>query len=72
MFVDDEEITPAQFKDRLDDHQYLIQERVRQHGKMSELHPYSLNTIRLMTVNNAGSVRAFSPGSRIGIECPQS
>lgn len=66
LFINDEAITPAQLKDRLQVHQYLIQERVRQHATMSELHPPSLNTIRLMTFNNGGTVRVFSAGLKVG------
>lgn len=65
LFINDEEITVDQLKDRLDG-QYLIQERVRQHGKMSELHPASINTIRLITFNNRGNVQAFCSAQRMG------
>ena len=66
LFINDEAITTTQLKDRLHIHQYLIQERVRQHATMSELHPPSLNTIRLMTFNNSGTVRVFSAALKVG------
>lgn len=65
LSVNGEEITLDQLKDRLNG-QCLIQERVQQHGKMRELHPHSVNTIRLVTFNNGGDVQVFSAGLRIG------
>lgn len=65
LFINDKEITLDQLKDRLDG-QYLIQERVQQHRKMSELHPHSINTIRLITFNNQGKVQVFSAAQRMG------
>lgn len=65
LFINDEEITLDQLRDRLDG-QYLVQERVRQHPKMSELHPHSTNTMRLITFNNGGKVELFSAAQRMG------
>ena len=67
IFINDEEITLDQFRDRLNG-QYLIQERVRQHPRMSEIHPQSLNTIRLTTFNNGGKIQVFSAALRMGTE----
>ncbi len=65
LFINNDEITLAQLEDRLDG-QYLIQERVQQHPKMSDLHPHSINTIRLITFNNSGRVQVFSAALRMG------
>ncbi len=65
LFINDEEVTLDQFKARLDG-QHLIQERVQQHSKMSELHPNSINTIRLITFNNDDQVQVFSAALRMG------
>lgn len=46
---------------------YIIQERIIQHEKMSALCPSSVNTIRLQTVmDKDGNVIPFGPGVRIG------
>lgn len=66
LFVGEEEITLEQLRTRLGKRRYLIQSRVRQHPQMSALHPPSVNTVRLVTFNNGGTVRAFSAAARIG------
>ena len=48
---------------------YIIQERIVQHEKMSVLCPSCVNTIRLQTVmDKDGNVIPFGPGVRIGRE----
>lgn len=48
---------------------YIIQERIVQHEKMSALCPSCVNTIRLQTVmDKDGNVIPFGPGVRIGRE----
>src|SRR5207248_2840084 len=66
-FVREEEVAIEQLKQRIG-RPYLIQERIRQHQKMAQLHPESVNTIRLITFNNAGRIQAFSAAQRIGTE----
>lgn len=46
--------------------QYLLQERISQHPAMSRLHPYSVNTIRMITFNNQGKIEVFCATQRIG------
>ncbi len=46
--------------------QYLLQEKIIQHPKMAELHPSSVNTVRMVTFNNSGRVEVFSTVLRIG------
>ncbi len=65
LYVKDEEITVDQLKEKLTG-QFLLQERLQQHPKMSELHPSSVNTIRLITFNNNGKVEVFCASLRIG------
>jgi hypothetical protein len=48
------------------DGQYLLQERIEQHPRMSSLHPPSVNTIRMVTFNNNDQVSVFSTVLRIG------
>ncbi len=65
LFSDGEEISLEHFK-RLLKEQSLIQERVQQHPKMSELHSHSLNTIRLVTFNREGAVEPLLALLRVG------
>lgn len=65
LFIKEAEITLSQLKSRLDG-QYLLQERIIQHPRMSQLHPNSVNTVRLITFNNKGKVDAFCAALRIG------
>lgn len=65
FYTNDSEIKFDQLKGKIDG-QYLFQERITQHPKMSELHPASVNTIRLVTFNNSGKVDVFSTVLRIG------
>ena len=46
---------------------HLIQERIKQHEKMGQLCPASVNTIRLLTVNNHKQVDPIAAILRIGI-----
>lgn len=67
IYKNDEEITLDQLCEILSTGNYLIQERVYQHQMLSELCPYTLNTIRLQTVmTNEGNVLPFGAGLRIG------
>lgn len=52
-------------RSKLDD-EYLLQERIQQHPKVSALNPTSINTIRLITFCSAGKVTLFSAAMRIG------
>lgn len=45
---------------------FLMQERLIQHPRMSELHPHSVNTIRLNTFNNDGKVEVLCASLRMG------
>lgn len=65
LLINDQPITLDELKARLDG-QYLLQERVQQHPKMSSLHPASINTVRLITFNNNGTVAPFAAAIRIG------
>jgi hypothetical protein len=46
--------------------QYLLQERISQHEALSNLHPQSVNTMRILTFNNKGKIELFSAALRIG------
>lgn len=65
LLINDQPITLDGLKARLDG-QYLLQERVQQHPKMSSLHPASINTVRLITFNINGTVTPFAAAIRIG------
>jgi hypothetical protein len=47
-------------------YRFILQEKVRQHRKLSALHPHSLNTIRIVTFRNASNVELFSLALRVG------
>jgi hypothetical protein len=65
IFVNDTETTLEQLKKQLNG-RFLLQERITQHPKMNELHAGSINTIRLITFNNGGTIHVFSAALRIG------
>ena len=65
LCINEEKITLQQLKEKLDG-PYLFQERIKQHPKMAQLHPPSINSVRLVTFNNRGNVEVFSSVLRIG------
>jgi hypothetical protein len=65
LYAGEHTLTVEELKHTLAE-QYLIQERVKQHPRISALHSPSLNTIRVVTFNNGGDVRVFSAAQRIG------
>lgn len=65
LYIKDKEISLDHLKEIITD-LYLLQDRIIQHPKMSELHPDSVNTIRMNTFNNNGKVEVFSAALRIG------
>lgn len=73
LLVNGSEITLDQLKEKLvtqgkikKSGQYLLQKRLTQHPKMSELHPNSVNTIRLNSFNNNGKVDVLCASLRMG------
>lgn len=52
--------------DILSNGDYIIQEKIIQHDKISEINGTSINTIRLQTINNNGEIICFNPAMRIG------
>lgn len=65
--VDGRHTTIADLRSRLTS-RYLLQERLVQHPEVSALHPNSMNTVRLITVNDRSEVKPFSVSMRIGTE----
>ena len=45
---------------------FILQETMRQHPEMSSLYPYSINTIRLVTVLKSGAPQLFAASIRTG------
>ena len=67
IFVDNKETTVEDLISTVVSADYLVQERIYQHEKMSELCPSTINTIRLITVMDMdGVVHPFGPRLRIG------
>lgn len=56
------------YKELINAGQTLVEEKIRQHEKMSFLHPMSLNTIRIVTLKKDGEVHIISRILRIGQE----
>lgn len=65
LFVKGEEISLHNLSNRLTG-QYLFQEKIEQHSQMRELHPDSVNTIRVITFFIDGKVEVFCASLRIG------
>jgi len=65
VFLQRREVTLDELKQSIKG-RYIIQERLQQHSKMAQLHPDSVNTIRLITIRNAETYVAFSAGVRMG------
>ena len=52
--------------DKLYDDNYIVQERITQHAVMAEPHPFSVNTVRLVTIKWAGEVDVLLAFARFG------
>jgi hypothetical protein len=65
LYVRGKEITVDELMQKIDE-TYLFQERIVQHPDMSRLHPSSVNTIRMITVNNNNKVEVLCATQRIG------
>ncbi len=65
FYVDGAAASVADLKSRLKG-RFLLQERLEQHPALSELHPPSVNTIRLITALKGDSAYPFSVSMRIG------
>jgi len=65
IYNSDTELSAEQLEQKIIGH-YLFQERIAQHPNISILHPYSVNTIRLITFNNQDKIEVFSGSMRIG------
>ena len=73
LYINEARINLEQLKERLVSQgkikgsgQYLLQKRLTQHPRMSELHPSSVNTIRLNSFNNNGKVEILCASLRMG------
>lgn len=58
----------ALFEELISKGQVLIEEKIRQHEKMSSLHPDSINTLRIVTLNKDGKIHILSSLLRMGQE----
>lgn len=65
LYINEKQISLDELKESLNG-KYLLQNLVSQHPLMSELHPASVNTIRMVSFNNYGKVEIFSAALRIG------
>ena len=65
IYTGEKEISTDELHSKING-QYLWQERIIQHEKMSALHPSSVNTIRLISFNNNNRIEIFSGTLRVG------
>ena len=67
VFVDNKETTLDHLISSILSADYLVQERIYQHPKMSELNGSTINSIRIQTVmDKDGMIHPFGAGLRIG------
>lgn len=66
LFVDGRLVTLDALRSRLDG-QYVLQERLKQHPLVRQFHPASLNTLRIITVLEAGQARVLAAHLRVGV-----
>lgn len=65
LILDGAPVTLEELKRRLEGG-FIIQEMIKQHPRMAELHEPSMNTLRITTVRKGDDVTLFSAGQRIG------
>jgi hypothetical protein len=65
VFINDQQVTLEIVRQKLNGN-YLIQEKLNQHPAMAELHPSSINTLRLVTARIDGEIKLLSAAQRIG------
>jgi hypothetical protein len=65
IFIDGAEASIDDLRRRLSP-RHLLQTRISQHPVLASLHPQSINTLRLVTFNQDGTVVLFSAGLRMG------
>ena len=67
LYVNDREQSMTDFLAGIRGH-YIIQRRMRQHPRMAELYPHSVNTIRLVTMRTDGDPKPFCAILRMGTQ----
>lgn len=68
FYIDGEVVDFIDIINRINNTSYIIQKLIHQHKNMSDLHPQSVNTIRLITIRNiqTGDITVFPSILRIG------
>jgi hypothetical protein len=67
IYINGSERTAQEFAKRIDD-RYIIQHRLQQHPRMSDLHSSSINTLRIMTYLHGNTAKLLCAGVRMGTE----
>lgn len=67
-FVDNQSVSLEKLLDNiLKNEEYIIQERLIQHEELNKLYPYSLNTLRIVSVIDDGKVSILGAVLRMGV-----
>lgn len=65
LYIDGLEASVDELRSRLSK-RHILEARLKQHPEVAKLHPWSINTLRLVTFNQDGQVLLFSAALRIG------
>jgi hypothetical protein len=68
LFIDGAPADIAMLENRLGNEVYLFQRPIVQHEQISQLHPTSVNTLRVVTYRNAGAAEVLSVSLRMGAD----
>jgi hypothetical protein len=66
LYLNEQQVTVEELKKTIKD-KCIVQERIYQHQKMSELYPHSVNTIRLVTAISGKEIITLGAIIRIGV-----
>lgn len=66
IYVNNNLVQEQSILSELKDEFWILQKRITQHDELSRLYPQSINTIRLVTINNQGKINILPPLLRVG------
>lgn len=65
LFINDQPATLDQLRNAFTS-TYLLQQPIQQHPELSRLHPHSINTIRVITLNDNGKISVLWSALKVG------